>query len=194
MLKKERVYREILYQVLEKNNAKFTQLALARKFNISLSTVNYAIAPLSQMNAVTVNLKNFVVTDPRKILYLWASIRNLKILFRTRVEMSVSEIEANMPDNIIFSAYSSYKFRYKDTPADYSEIYVYGDSSLIDRFPQTDKTSNLFVLEKDEFISGYGKLTTVANTFVDLWNISSWYAKEFSKAMEERINGNISNK
>ena len=95
MLKKEFIYREILFQVLEKNNRKLTQLDLSRRFNISLSTVNNAIQPLKQMNSIQINLKNFIVSDPKKILYYWASIRNINkdIVYKTRVDLPVKKIE-----------------------------------------------------------------------------------------------------
>ncbi|MBN2423072.1 winged helix-turn-helix domain-containing protein [Candidatus Woesearchaeota archaeon] len=190
MLKKEFIYRDILFQVLEKNNRKLTQLDLSRKFNISLSTVNNAIKPLKQMNSINVNSKNFIISDPKKILYYWASLRNLNkdILYETRINLPVNKIEASMPDNIVFAAYSAYKFKFKDVPSDYSEVYVYGDESLKKRFPENKNTPNLFVLKKDKFIDDYSKTNSIANTFVDLWNISSWYAKEYLKALEVKIN------
>ena len=33
------------------------------------------------------------------------------------------------------------------------------------------------------------KEITVAQIFVDLWNLKEWYAKDFLKAMEKKING-----
>jgi predicted transcriptional regulator len=191
MLKKEFVYREILYQSLENKNRKLTQLELSKNFGISLSTVNNAIRPLKEMNSIQVNLKNFIVTDPKKILYYWASIRNMNkdIIYKTRVKMSVKKIEANMPDNIVFASYSAYKFRFKDVPSDYSEVYVYGDESLKKRFHVSKNTPNLFVLKKDKFIENYGKLSNIANMFVDLWNLKEWYARDFLRALEVKING-----
>ena len=35
----------------------------------------------------------------------------------------------------------------------------------------------------------YGNITTLGLTFVDLWNLRSWYAKEFLKAFEVKLNG-----
>ena len=33
------------------------------------------------------------------------------------------------------------------------------------------------------------KEMTLANIFVDLWNLKEWYARDFLNAVEERING-----
>ena len=191
MKKAELVYREMLYQAIEKKNRVLTQAGLARGLNISLSIVNSAVKALEKMGAVAISPRNLKVTDIKKILYYWASIRNLQkdIIYATRVEKPITEIEKSMPDNAIFAAYTAYKFKFNDVPADYSEIYVYGDESLKGRFPPNKGVSNLFVLKKDNMIEKYGKTTTAANTFVDIWNLKEWYAKEFLKAMEERLNG-----
>ena len=191
MKKIELIFREILYQAVEKKNRVMTQAGLARDLKVSLSIVNSAVKLFETMGAVEVKPRNFHVIDVKKILYHWASTRNLQkdIIFATRVEMPVKNIEKLMPDTIVFGAYSAYKFLFNDVPADYSEIYVYGDEHLKTRFPQSKGTPNLFVLRKDTFIDNYGKTTTIAQTFVDLWNLKEWYAKEFIKALEARLHG-----
>lgn len=190
MKQTEFVYREILYQAMEKKNMVLTQAALARTLHVSLSVVNKAVKVLEHMGAVETELRSFHVLDIKKIIYYWASIRNLQkdIIYATRVEKPVREIEKMMPDNAVFTAYSAYKFRFHDIPADYSEVYVYGTKELAERFPQSKKVPNLFVLQKEQLIDLYENLT-VAQLFVDLWNLKEWYAKEFLKALEERIHG-----
>jgi len=194
MKKIELVYREILYGVLEQKNSTFTQLALAKKLHISLSTVHHALKPLKQMGAIEIRLKNFLVLDAEKILLHWASIRNITqdIVYQTRVEKPVKTIESEMPAGVIFGAYSAYKYKWKDVPADYSEIYVYGEEKeIMSRFPPHSGRSNLFVLKEDGFIEGYGRFTTLAHTFVDLWNLPEWYAKEFLLALKKIIMGGL---
>ena len=191
MKNNELVYREIMYNVFEKKNNKLTQADLSRMLNISLSIVNKAVKNLDNIGAIKIHQRNFEVLDAKKILFYWASIRSLKkdIVYETRVEMPIREIEKNMSDDIVFTAYTSYKFLFKDVPADYSEVYVYGDINLKERFPKKEGIPNLFVLKRDKLTDKYGKTGTIANTFVDLWNLKEWYAKEFVNAMEARING-----
>ena len=185
MKKIELVYREILYQAMEKRNRKLTQAGLAKSLHISLSTVNHAMKPLKSMGAVRIRLRNFEVVDIRKILFYWASIRNLEkdIIYKTRAEGSASDMEKRMPGGIAFGAYSAYKFMFKNMPADYSEVYVYANDleEIKKRFPENKNVPNLFVLkwEADKM--------TIANIFVDLWNLKEWYAKEFLKELEGRI-------
>jgi len=190
MIKIEWVYREILYQCLEKKNSTLTQLALAKKLHLSLSTVHYALQPLQQMGAIEIGLKNFRVLDAAKIIYHWASVRNITkdIVYKTRVEQPVRTIESEMPANIIWGAYSAYKYKFKDVPADYSEVYVYGDEmEMKKRFPNQPQQPNMFVLKPDNMIAEYGNTTTLAQTMVDLWNLPEWYAKEFVEALKKRI-------
>ncbi|MBU0930082.1 MAG: winged helix-turn-helix transcriptional regulator [Nanoarchaeota archaeon] len=190
MKKIEFVYRELLYQAIEKKNRRNTQLELSRILDISLSTVNFALGPLVRMNAVKINPRNLEVIDPKKILYYWASIRNLEkdIVYKTRVNEPVNKIESEMPPDIIFGAYSAYKFKLNDVPADYSEVYIYADEDIIKKRFEEKKIPNLFVLKKDILMDRYKEIT-YAQLFVDFWNIKEWYARDFLKALEEKING-----
>lgn len=190
MKQAEQVFREILFQV-EKKNKEITQLELSKKLNLSLSIVNSAIKKLAKMNAVRIEKMSFAVINIKKIVYYWASFRNLEkdIIFKTRVEMPAREIERNLPD-VIFAGYSAYKLRFNDVPADYSEVYAYADDKEIEeikkRFPENRKIPNLFILKKDENMEKYGKTGTIAQLFVDLWNLKQWYASDFLKAIEEK--------
>ncbi|MEW6295055.1 MAG: hypothetical protein AB1467_02025 [Candidatus Diapherotrites archaeon] len=193
MLKAEFVFRELLFQVLEKKNYSFTQKDLAGRLGVSISNVNFALRPLRKMNAIKVNPRNFSVVNAKKILYYWASVRDLRkdIVYETRVEKPVREIERAMPSGIAFGAFSAFKFRFKGVPADYSEVYVYADelSEIKRRFPERKGNPNLFVLQKDELMDSYGNTSIIAQTFVDLWNLPEWYAKDFLKELEAKIDG-----
>ncbi len=194
MKKAELVYREILRSFLEEKKAEFTQLGLAKALEISLSTVNNALQPLRKMGAVKVKRRSFEVVNAKKLLYYWASVRNLDrdVVYKTRAETksTVAEIEKGMPPQVVFAAYAAYKFRFKDAPADYSEVYVYcSDADLkeiVKRFPQNKNPNpNVFVLKR-EFAD---KEMPLAQMFVDLWNLKEWYAKDFLKALEGKLHG-----
>jgi len=185
----EEVYREILYQA-EKGNKILTQKSISEKLELSLSNVNNALGPLRRMGAIDVKKMCFHVVNTKKILYHWASVRNLRrdIIYSTRAEKSVAEMEKSMPDSVVFTAYTGYRLKFKEAPADYSEIYVYSDDldEIKRRFPESKNIPNIFVLKKDKNIDKYGKIATNANIFIDLWNLSEWYAQEFLKAMEQK--------
>jgi len=191
MKKIEFVYRELLFQALEKGKNSFTQSELSTRLNVSLSNVNHALQPLRRMNAIEVNPRNFSVVNAKKILLFWASTRNpgQGLVYSTRVEKPVRGIEKGMPPDAVFTAYSGFKFRFRETPADYSEVYVYaGDlDEMQKRFPERKGNPNLFVLEKDCLMEGYGKTATMGQIFADLWNLPEWYAKDFLKELEAKI-------
>ena len=189
MERKELVYRQLLLK------PETTQLELSQVLGISLSTVNNAVKPLREMGAVQVGKRKLRVTDTEKLLLYWASVRNLsgEIMYRTRVELPVDEIERSMPPDILFTAFSGYRLRYGDVPADYSEVYVYVSSQELDsiktRFPESKKVSNLYVLESDEHLQGLSRdgIAPDCQLFVDLWNLPEWYAREFTKKLREMM-------
>ncbi|MBO3754935.1 MAG: hypothetical protein FGF53_08710 [Candidatus Brockarchaeota archaeon] len=192
-MKKERVYREILNGVFEGKTRVFKQLELSRVCKLSLSTVNYALRPLERMNAVEKKRFGFTVLDPKKILLYWASVRRLEkeIVYQTYVEEPVEKIESEVPANSVFTAYSAFKFRFKKIPSEYSEVVVYGVERDFERRFGKESTRlkpNLIVLNLDEHLSRF-KIAPIAQIFVDLWNLRSWYAKDFLREMERIIDG-----
>ncbi|MFH1916429.1 MAG: hypothetical protein ABIJ21_04135 [Nanoarchaeota archaeon] len=192
MKKIEFVYRELVYQAMEKKTFRLTQAQLAADLKMSLSTVNLALEPLRRMNAIAVLRRGLVVKDVKKVLYYWASVRNLEkdVVYASRSDKTVRTIEAEMPAGAVFAGFSAFKFRYKDVPADYSEVYVYADESQIKkRFSQNALQPNIIVLEKDDRMDRYGNVVTAGQLFVDLWNMKQWYAKEFLSALEVRLDG-----
>lgn len=192
MLKKEWVYREILYQLENKKNF-FTQKNLAAVCSTSMGNVNKAIKPFVHMNAIDKKHLGFNVVDPRKILFYWASFRQLErdIVYQTVVDMPVREIEEMMP-SCLFTAYSGYKFRFHSAPAGYSEVFAYVNNEhmekVLKRFPKNKKSPNLIVLAMDDHLKKF-KTIPLAQLFVDLWNINTWYAKEFLNELEGVMHG-----
>ena len=190
-MKKEWVFREILFNALEKDNFFLSQKAIAEKCNISLGNVNYAIKPLFEMNAVEGKQMGFAVIDPKKILLYWASLRKLRreIIFKTFANLPVQEIEKNMPP-CLFTAYSGFKHLFKAIPAEYNEVFVYSEKEPIEeRFPlNSKKEANIFALKPDEHLLLFKKIP-LGQLFVDLWNLDKWYARDFLNSLEEKIDG-----
>lgn len=204
MLKKEVIWREILFQAIENKKIEFTQKELAQKYGFSLSTVFNALKTPRSVSAVEVR-RGFKIRDIEKFLHLWATFRNFKkdIIYQTNVPKSVREIEGEMPPSIIFGAYSAFLKKYKEAPADYDKVYVYIlsesekypqrhiEEEKIDeikkRFPPKKGYQNLIVLKADPWLKNFGKITPDCQTFVDLWNLPEWYAKDFLNTLKEKI-------
>lgn len=193
MNKKQVIWRELLHQALEKKRIKWTQKELAQKYKVSLSTVFNALKALRKSNIVQVGGRGFKVRDVEKFLYLWATLRNPKkdIIFQTNISQPASKIEENMIPGIIFAAFSAYHKRYQEVPADYDKVYIYASPKQLGqikkRFPLKEGYPNLIVLEADPWLKNFGNLTPDCQTFVDLWNLPEWYAKDFVEALKQKI-------
>lgn len=194
MLKKEILWREILNQVVEKRITQFTQKDLAGRLSVSLSTVFNSLKIPRQVGAVRVTGRNFEVQDTQKFLYLWATQRNLEkgILYRTHVDSSPKEIEGLVPPSAMFACYSAYAMKYGEAPADYDAVYLYANANglreIKKRFPPNKRGQpNVIVLKSDAHLCAFGPITPDVQTFVDLWNLKEWYAKEFTNALLRKI-------
>jgi len=192
MTKKEIIWREILFQAIENKKFEFTQKKLAQKYGFSLSTVFNALKIPREANIIE-GKRGFRVQDIEKFLYLWATFRKVKkdIIYQTAVKKGVFEIEGEMPPQVIFAAYTAFLKKYKIAPADYDKVYVYVEEKNLkeikNRFPPQKGYQNLIVLKADPWLKIFGKLTSDCQTFVDLWNLSEWYAKDFLNVLKEKI-------
>src|SRR3989344_945030 len=99
-----------------------TQKEIAETLHISLSTVNHAIEPLARVGAIEKRAFGFRVVDREKALSYWAGVRNLEkdIAYKTRSEIGVGEIEKSMPSGVVFTAFTAFRLRFDEVPADYS--------------------------------------------------------------------------
>ena len=191
MLKKELIWREILFQAINNKKTKFTQKELANQFGFSLSTVFNALKIPRQVGAVYVSGRDFSLIDTEKFLNIWATQRNLKreIIYQTYVDLPVLKLEAEMPAGIIYTAFSAFRLKFKEVPADYDKVYIYAKdlSEIKKRFPPKKGRENLIVLKIDNFLTKYGPIPPLAQIYVDLWNLSEWYARDFLEALKKKI-------
>ena len=193
MFKKEIIWREILERATKEKQLEFTQKELAAKHGFSLSTVFNALKIPRAQGAIKVTGKNFSVIDIEKLLYIWATQRNVEkeTIYKTFVPKGAKEMEGLMPSGIIFGAYSAYSQKYHDAPAEYDKVYVYADekelAEIKKRFPKMKGKENLFILKKDFFEDTFSSITSDAQTFADIWNLGDWYAKEFLNKLKEKI-------
>ncbi len=195
MLKKEQIWREILNDCFQKKQYVFTQKELAGRLGFSLSTVNNAMALPKRAGAIEITGRNFRVRDREKFLLLWASNRKLEndIIYQTKVSVnSPLDIEGLMPPGVIYGAFSAFVRQYRLTPADYADVYVYADENflpeIIKRFPLASSDfPNLAILAADPRLKVFGQLTPPVQTFVDLWNLRQWYARDFLESLKGQL-------
>lgn len=195
----ETLWHHILYEALTKKCFRFTQRELARRFSYSLSTVYHALEAPTRIGGVRKESKFFVLTHPMKLLLYWASQRNLagSIIYQTYSPLSVREREGQIAPTAIYACYSAARKILGEPPADYESVYLYDTADHIDeiirRFPQDkSRKPNIFVLAAPPSMRQYGVVTTIPQTYVDIWNLHDWYAHDFTNALEEKIHGLLS--
>jgi hypothetical protein len=195
MLKIEYIWRELLFQAIERKNPEFTITDLANKFHLSTSMVSHAILPLRELSMVEVGKLKSRVVDTEKLLYFWATRKNINkdIIYKTYINLSVFKRENAMPAIVFPTAYSACRLYYRDLPSDYENIYFYANDSIEikKRFPEySKKNPNIFIIQQDPYLKIYKK-TPIAQIFSDLWNLPEWYAKEFSNSILQKIKSQI---
>jgi len=185
MLKIEFIWRELLDRVIEKGNPNFTIIELAKKFSLSTSVVSHALIPLKNLNIVKVNKVSSKVIDWERLLFYWATRRNInkEIVYSTYSDLSVFDRDGFMPADVIPTAYTAYRIKFGKIPSDYDHVYFYSNDlqEIKKRFPQKTGNPNTFVLSPDRYLSESKKIN-LAQMFVDLWNLPEWYAKDFQEA------------
>ena len=191
MLKIEYIWRELLNRVIEERNPNFTITELAKKYGLSTSVVHYALFPLRNLNIVKINKTLSKVVDWERLLFFWATRRNLKknIIYSTYSSLQVYDREGLMPPDVIPTAFTAFRLDFKKTPSDYDHIYFYSNKieEIIKRFPRKSHPPNIFILKPDIYLLKSKKIG-LAQLFADLWNLPEWYAKDFQEAVLLEIN------
>ncbi|MEA3355068.1 MAG: HTH domain-containing protein [Patescibacteria group bacterium] len=192
MKKIEIVWCKLLFKSLEGREVRFQIQELAKDLKISLSTVHHGLKELRQMGAVEVGGNGGQIIDAEKILMHWANKRKLykDIVFDEFVRGQVMEVESLLPPESVLGAYSAVKSWFKEAPADYNKVYVYhpNPAKVIERFKgEAGKDVELVVLKLDKRLPLKGETTSLGHTFVDLWNIKDWMAKDFIKRIKVEI-------
>lgn len=195
MHKIEYIWRELLYQAIEKNNPDFLITDLSRRFSLSTSVVSHALFPLRNLSIVEIGKIRSRLVDSEKLLFFWATRRNLKkdLIYSTFSSLEMMEIESSLPPSVCPTACSAVRLYLKSTPADYDKVYFYSDTpeDIQKRFPESKKKNhNLFVLKKDPFFDLYSQ-TSLAQIFADLWNLSNWYSREYQNRLLTIIRNKI---
>lgn len=199
MKKIETTWHHLLWSAVGKNQFKHTQKSLADYFGYSLSTINLAIKKAATIGAVKMSGKFFVLSDPKKLLFFWATHRTLDkdYIYKTHSDLSIGKIEGLIPPQSIVGGFSAAKKILGEAPSDYSKVFFYLPQEEIEtakkRYPSSVKEpKNIFVLKSFPKQKEYGQVATLPQTFVDLWSLPDWYAKDFLISLEEKIDGLLS--
>lgn len=198
MKKIETIWHYLLYSAITDQQFQHTQAGLATLFHYSTSTVNLALAKPTAIGAVRKSGKFFVVTDPEKLLYLWATIRspNKDILYETTSPLSLPELEGLAPADSLYGGYTAASLILGEPPADYSCLYLYIKPNTLEalraRYPSSKHGSSHIIALATPSYSPTPHHTSLPHTFVDLWNNPDWYARDFTLTLQEHIHGLLS--
>lgn len=198
MKKIETIWHYLLFQAIEKQEFKHTQAGIAEQFHYSTSTINLALTKPTAIGAVRKSGKFFVLADPEKLLYLWATIRNPNrdILYQTTSVLPITELEGLAPAGSLYGGYSAARHLLGEPPADYTTLYLYVPTTLLPqlqvRYPTSKLGSSHIVALAMPPYSPTPNHTSLPHTFVDLWNSPDWYAHDFTTALKEKIHDLLS--
>lgn len=201
MKKIETIWHHLLWQAVTNKKFNHTQLELAGEFGYSLSTIHHAIVKIAAVGAVRMESKSFTVINAKKLLYYWASVRNLPncVRYSTYYPGPIVKAQGELPAGGIYGGYTAAVYILGTAPADYDKIYYYSQDieNFKTRFPQNHQyPDNIFVLTLPnikEYITKYpGGITSLPHTFADIWNMADWFAADFIGALEEKIDGLLS--
>ena len=190
--KTDRVLREILYRVYERNESFMSQKSLAQACETSMDTVNRVVNKLNRFRSIEKKPFGFRVTNAKKILTYWAGARNLArdVTYSTYSPDSVEEMEREFSRGV-FTAYSGYKLKFEEIPVHYEGVYVYADAEEARRrFPESKALKrNLFVLSPDPHLERVSEKGSVplAQLYVDLWQIGGATADRFLLEIDHQI-------
>lgn len=183
MLKKERVYRELLR--FPERKRMITQRELAGTCKVSLNLVNSVVRELKRVGALAVYPMGLNILDPAKILYAWGSQRDVErdISLRYAIGLPIHEIEKNMPGDVVFTAFSGWRLKVGQAPFDYNRVYVYAQPSaepivkrLLSTLPRARGDANTLVMLVDDphlFACSEHQIAPVGQLFVDIYALPS---------------------
>ncbi|MEM2874525.1 MAG: hypothetical protein QW567_00650 [Candidatus Hadarchaeales archaeon] len=192
MRRKDNVFREILYRVLERDEWYMTQKSLAEACKVSLDTTHKVVRTLVSFKAVEKKPLGFRVVNFFKILQYWACTRDLyrDVVYTTYAPENAASIESGMPEGAIFTGFSGYVRKFPK-PMDYTEVFVYADPVLVQqKFKKRHVTRpNIIVLRMDEHLKmvSRGGVVPTAQLYADLWQIGSPKAERLLVELDEKL-------
>ena len=189
--KTEIIWRHLLVEAIERENRRSTISDLAERFDFAASTVHRALVVPREIGAIETLRSGLVTRDPMRLLLRWAGTRRLlrDHPFTIHTGLPVKEIQDTLPIGTVLTGAAAYAQRFSNDVADYSVVYCYNANpeSVLEFVPDKRGEPDLIILEPDPFLSDYGSLASVPQTYVDLFTTAGWQAQRFLHRMNERL-------
>jgi DNA-binding FadR family transcriptional regulator len=176
MKKLDRIFREILYRVYECKELFLTQRALASACRVSRGFVCAAVARLEQLGAIEKKPLGFTVTDPKRVLMLWACTRNLwaDVTYSSHVPELARAAEQLVSAGAILTAHAGYYHKFGGRK-ELETLFVYGPHEKIRRLIRAHEgeAANFYVLRPDPHLSKLSEdgVAPLGQIYVDLYNL-----------------------
>jgi hypothetical protein len=185
------VWRHLLVGALDDGNRRTSLSELSRQLALPASTVHQALERPRSIGAIRGGYGGLRVLDPVRLQLLWAARRELAadVVYTTRVSRPIQEIEAGLPASAIPTAYTAFvRHQGVNLVADYDEVVLYGSADeLRRRFAPRSGQPNLIVLEPDPLLAQYGPVAPRCQVYADLFNLPTWQAQRFLKALDREL-------
>lgn len=157
------------------------------------STVHQALRHPVEIGAVHVRgAGGLRVLDPGRLLMLWAGRRRLQrdVADRFDVPAPAHGVEGAFtnPDAVLGGFGAVIAAEGSNTIADYDTVLSYGDPRLEPLTPDPDgRTCEVWVLEPDPRLARYGRVTPLAQAWVDLFALPGWQSARFVYQLLPRL-------
>jgi len=187
----EAVWRHLLVGAFDRGIRRSSLTQLSAELDLPVSTIHKALERPRAIGAVRGSASGLRLLDPKRLLLLWAALRDLNgdLVYATKVPMAVNEIEARLPISAIPSAYTAFvQHEGRNLVADYEQVVVYAEANEVRRrFPSRRGDANLLVLEPDPLLIRYGRVAPRCQVYADLFNLPTWQAQRFLEALDRTL-------
>lgn len=189
--KTEQVWRHLLVTSFEFGNRRHASLgALADDLGLGVSTVHKALQRPAGIGAVQVRGGGGVrLIDPGRLLLLWAGKRNLPrdLLAEHNVALTAPAVELMLPsDRFVLGGFGAVVFHEKGNyVSGYDRVICYGDPRDLPRSVREAPPgpTRVMVVDPDPLLARDGKVTSLPQAYVDLFNVPGWPAARFVSAL-----------
>ncbi|HEX9889606.1 MAG TPA: hypothetical protein VGA69_09030 [Nitriliruptorales bacterium] len=187
--KTEQVWRHLLVGAFEHGRRQWPSVtAVADELGLAVSTTHRALDHPGEIGAVDVTRAGgVVVRDPGKLLIVWAGTRRLRRDIRDRYHVAATavtvEATAVAASAILGGFGAVVAHQGGNRIADYTTVLFYGEPALpLERCAEPLwpwEATEVIVVEPDPRLAHYGRITPIAQAWVDLFALGGWQADRF---------------
>jgi hypothetical protein len=198
LTKTEVVWRELLvgFYVHERRRQGHVT-DLAERLGLPVSTTYRALQRPAEMGALNVTPRTGItLLSPPRLLVLWAAHRRplADEIGRVQTSLSSRSVEdalAQHAGTVLGGFGAVVAHLGGNTVAAYDTVLCYGPPETLAHLTPADEgkgeQATVVLLQPDPLLSTYGRVTPLAQAYVDLFNQPSWQAARFVEELDRRM-------